>query len=167
MFSEFTKNFLEWIKLKPRHLISLFAVSVLLLFLPQHILGLVALDSPVTNYRWIVGIVCIYSGISLLTDILIKLYMWVYRKFKIREKYINLYRELDHLSPEEKSIIREFISKETKTLYLDKESGVVGSLELSKIIYSGSSIGTDLNSWPYNLQPWAWEYIHKNPKVIE
>lgn len=86
-------------------------------------------------------------------------------KKEINEVYKYL---LSNLSKDEKSILKEYIDKDTKTNYYSKFSGVVGGLEKSKILYISSNIGQGPGAmFPFNIQLWAWEMLKKNPKYLE
>jgi len=54
---------------------------------------------------------------------------------------------------------------QTKTQYLDLENGVVRGLELDIVIYKASNIG-QINTWAYNIQPWAWDYLNEHPESL-
>jgi len=84
---------------------------------------------------------------------------------EINEAYEYL---LSNLSKDEKKILKEYIDKDTKTNYYSKFDGVVGGLEKSKILYISSELGQGPNAmFPFNIQPWAWEMLKKNPKYLE
>ena len=84
---------------------------------------------------------------------------------KINEAYKYL---LSNLSKDEKRILKEYIDKDTKTNYYSKFDGVVGGLEKSKVLYVSSNLGQGPGAmFPFNIQPWAWEMLKKNPKYLE
>lgn len=74
---------------------------------------------------------------------------------------------LRKLTPEEKRVLVEFILFESKTQVLDIRSGVTKALEHTSIIYRSANVGTLLGGFAYNLQPWAWEELNSNPKLLE
>lgn len=44
---------------------------------------------------------------------------------------------------------------------------VVLGLETEKIIYRASSLSSYYTNFPYNIQPWAWEYLNQHPDLLE
>jgi hypothetical protein len=44
--------------------------------------------------------------------------------------------------------------------------GMVGGLQAERIIYRASSLGQSFDYFAYNIQPWAWEYLNKNRKLL-
>jgi len=43
--------------------------------------------------------------------------------------------------------------------------GRVGGLEAEGIIFRSSNVG-NIESWAYNLQPWAWDYLSAHPELL-
>ncbi len=73
------------------------------------------------------------------------------------------------LTEEEKAILRLFIVGKTSSVNLSIKNGVVLGLQQKKIIIKLGIVGTDAlrMSFPFNIQPWAWEYFNKNPQLID
>ncbi|MBU2802589.1 hypothetical protein HFV02_10085, partial [Acidithiobacillus caldus] len=55
----------------------------------------------------------------------------------------------------------------TRSCTLNNASGVVGGLVAEEIIYRSSSMGQFGAYFSYNIQPWAWDYLRKNPHLID
>jgi hypothetical protein len=77
-----------------------------------------------------------------------------------------LQNRLHSLSKSEKNVLRGYITKNTKSLVLSYMDGVANGLELTRIIYRSSTLGSD-SGFAYNIQPWAWEYLKKNPDLLK
>jgi len=74
-------------------------------------------------------------------------------------------RHLYELTPEEKSILGEYIEHQTIALDLCPQNGVVAELVHYKILRCAVRMGTT-HSFSYNIQPWAMEYLNKNRELL-
>ena len=155
----------EWIKLSPRYLLPLLLFTGFVLFAPSSVLSAFGLVGFVSDYRPWFGAAFLLSATLLISAAIAACYGRVirWRRQAQREKYMR--RRLHHLSEPEKEILRGYIEWSTRTRYLPMHDGVVGGLEVEHIIFRSSNFG-DLASWAYNVQPWAWEYLNENPKLL-
>ena len=39
-------------------------------------------------------------------------------------------------------------------------------MEAERVLLCASSLGPSFDHFAYNIQPWAWEYLNKNPKLL-
>lgn len=76
-----------------------------------------------------------------------------------------MHARLYELTPEEKNILLEYMRNDTRTRYFELSDGRLTELIYNKILYRASNVG-DLTEWPVNIQPWAWDFIHKHQKEI-
>ena len=74
---------------------------------------------------------------------------------------------LRNLTPKECEILKQYIQKNTRTQYLDLTDGIVAGLEHNKILYQARNISAGDTTFAYNMQPVAWNYLKKNPDVLE
>jgi len=74
---------------------------------------------------------------------------------------------LHNLKPVEKAFLSPYVIDDENTRYFKIEDGVLRALEKKKIIYKSSSVGDLMSGWAYNIQPWAKEYLVKNPHLLE
>ena len=74
---------------------------------------------------------------------------------------------LASLTPAERTILRGFISKNTRTQQLSFEDGVVKGLQAVGVLIRASQIlsGPSLHT-AYNLQPWAWSWLKMHPELV-
>lgn len=75
-------------------------------------------------------------------------------------------RRLHDLTPEEKTILRRYVSGNTRTVKLPLSSGIASGLISAQIIYTSASIGDMLHGFAHNIQPWAWRYLKKHPSLL-
>jgi hypothetical protein len=46
--------------------------------------------------------------------------------------------------------------------------GAIGGLKRNGIVFQAANISTPGSmSFPYNIQPWAWNYLHKHPDLLD
>ena len=157
---------LEAIKLPPKYLVPICLASGFLLFGKPSYVALLGLDSFVDSYRPWIGLVFILSLPLLLLEVLQRIWSWLSRKYKnIKSRFAARHR-LEHLTQEEKEILREYIFNQSKTQVLDLADGVVQGLVHAKIIDQASPLGSLADGFAYNIQPWAWNYLNKNKHLL-
>lgn len=127
-------------------------------------LGLVQLRD---QYRAYVGLAFIASSALLFAQALAagaQMTRRAYRRRRMRESD----RELLHtLTPDEKAYLLPFVIGGQNTLYFRAQDGVAGGLVAKKILYNSSSLGSMLSGFAHNLQPWARDYLEKNPHLLD
>ena len=161
----FTK-FIEWIKLKPLYLFALAVLSGLLLFLPETILINIGINQITTQYQQWIGILFVFSfifwGVYIIDEARKIIISWWKNKkiMKQRQKYLK------NLTKEEKEILHAYIHKNTKTNYYKLDNGIVSGLVHNEILYL-STQAFHPSSVPYNMQPWAWEYLNENTELLK
>ena len=142
--------------------ISVTCGLAIFLFSPDNIIN----DFGLLEYR---GHVKPYFGIFLIVCIVIIIYNFIlFIKNKLDE-YIRRKR-LYNLTADEKNILAGYIKNKTRTCYLNYSNGVVKGLEHETIIYRSSDINSSyhgLMAFPYNIQPWAWDYLNNNPNLLD
>jgi hypothetical protein len=148
-----------------------FAVSLAtaaVLFLPSDVLPRLGLDKVVSDYRPVIGAaflvsvcICLASTFAALGKFI---WPWIAQGYTIHRGR----RRLRNLNAEEKSILSYYIEKQTRGQYLSIASGVVKVLEIEHILFRASALGLpgSLNDFSYAIQPWAWEYLNKHPKLL-
>lgn len=76
-------------------------------------------------------------------------------------------RELHALTEEEKSYLRPFIENQTRSRAFNLNDGIAMGLQQRKIIIRASNLGIPGGySFPFQIQPWAWEYLNKHPELV-
>lgn len=158
---------IEWLKLSPKYLFSVAVVSGALLFGPDLFLKRLGLDLFIADYRKYIGVV--FLGVNVL--LFAHIFSFTYSYFsKIVENILFLQKRrkrLHSLTDEEKSILSGYISNNTRSQDFECTNGVVLGLEMEKIIFRVSDLSSYFTNFPYNIQPWAWEYLKKNPELLK
>jgi hypothetical protein len=156
----------EWIKLSPRHLLPLSLFTGFVLFAPQRWLAVFGLVGFVAEWRPYFGAAFLLSTALLLSAAIVAGYGWVKQKREEVALLRSRRERLHHLSEPEKDILRGYIEDQTRTQYLPMHDGVVGGLQAERIIFRASSLSRGWDEFAYNIQPWAWEYLNKHPKLL-
>lgn len=74
---------------------------------------------------------------------------------------------LHNLTPEEKGYLAPFIIGNQNTVYVGMEDGIMAGLQVKGITYLAANIGSWLDGFAFNLQPWAREYLKEHPELLE
>jgi hypothetical protein len=145
-----------------RYLIGIFAATGTLLFF----CGRLGVCTWVEQIRgWLLA-AFIFSGVVLLTYPASGVYKWIAayvqdtRVMHLGKKYLK------KLNPAERAICKGFVDTKGNPVLHNPKNGATASLVLKGIIYPASS------PWPngmcnFNIQPWALEYLKKQPKLLE
>lgn len=113
-----------------------------------------------------------YLGVALLLCIAIAIASGIgvgVRKYNDYRFLLAGKKRLHRLTIEEKQILRGYIEGQTRTRYLDVNSGVVNGLAGESIIYRASSLSNPnagLMAFAYNIQPWAWAYLNDHRDLL-
>ena len=74
---------------------------------------------------------------------------------------------LDSLSNDEKELLSSYINKGTKTRYFHPSDGIVGGLGEAYILFRASEIKNFVDNYPFNIRPWAWNYLRENKHLLD
>ncbi|MFN0157244.1 MAG: super-infection exclusion protein B [Bacteroidota bacterium] len=74
-------------------------------------------------------------------------------------------RLLENLSGMEKQLLREYISRDVKTLTLNTDSMTIKSLKMNGILLATTS--TYDYEAQYTISNWAWDMLRLNPRLLE
>ena len=75
---------------------------------------------------------------------------------------------LENLSKDEKELLREYIDNDTKTRNFSYRNGVAMGLKSCNILFISSNLSRGPRlMFPFNIQPWAWEMLKRNPKYLK
>ena len=167
MDSTWVSNVLAWIKQPIPYLLSFGFVLGLLIFGPGWIARDLGVNQVVSQYRWALGIGFIITFIAIMAALLslaerhiidyVSNRLWLRRKAK----------RMHDLTPQEKQILRVFFENNTRSCSLNVANGVVGGLVAEEIIYRSANISQGGTVFSHNIQPWAWDYLRKNPHLID
>lgn len=160
-------KFIQWIKLSPKYLFALVVVLGITLFFPK-ITDLLGFTSLVDNFRPWIGLLFLLFLFLLISHGFFPLYEFAKKGAEKRKRKRTIVKRLQSLTRDEKALLREYISKDTRTNYHRLDDGVVAGLTNEKIIYLASQAGGAgfSNRWPFNITSIAWDYLKVHPEVL-
>lgn len=148
------------IKLPLSFIVTLNVVLAILLFSPEKLSKILAIDEVVKSYRNYLGPSFILSFSFLITKILVgKINKRIL--LKKRDEFLNV------LTSEEKGYLAVFIHEGKNTICCALGDGIAGGLLSKGVTYKASNIVNVLDGDSFNLQPWARKYLNKNPHLLE
>jgi len=160
----------EWLSLEVVPLLGILLFTSFLLFLPTVALEKLNLAEFKNTYSTYFGLGLIFSS-ALLIALTLNAFWRVFLSHWLKD-IANVYfykKEVKNLTDEEKAILNYFIKGKTRSASLSITDGVVLGLETRKIIVRVGNVGTCAMSmsFPFNIQPWAWGFLNKNPHLLE
>lgn len=161
------KQVFDWLKLSGKQAFILCVISSIILFSGDELLSILALVEAKKNLQIWIGLVWLISVSVLLAEIIFPAYNWVSRKIKLYFNLKKYQRRLHDLTVEEKELLSEYIDRNTRTTSIKYSNGVAKELESAMIIRRASNMAHYHDVFPYNIQPWAWEYLTKNPDLLK
>jgi len=164
---DWIKSILEFLKLTPKNITPILLISSLLLFSPKEWLIFFKLFNLKEQYHFIISIVFLFSSVILLNYIIFKFFSLVrnfFFRLKVKKK---IYKRLENLTEDEKQILRYYIAKNTRANTLRCDDGTVRGLEADFIIFRSSNMGNVIEGFAYNINDFAWDYLHKNYHLLE
>jgi len=165
--SEFWTKVIEWIKQPPRVVAAIALACAIILFSPEKTQEAIHVTPILKTIGPYIGIVLVLACTLLATTVVSSSYSWSQKwilRFRVKRRRVQ---SLSDLTAQEKDILRHYILKRTKTQVLPLENGVVAGLEAEQIIVRATTISRSGTNFAYNIQPWAWEHLNKNPNLIE
>lgn len=165
------ENLLSWVK-TPKHLAwPLVIVSALLLWGPDNFKSGLGLETFIKEYRKWLGVVFLFFlvvGLQPLGPLFMRKVNDVYSRLKGERKAVV---KLKDLTPSEKEILRYYLEKYTRTQDLSIQNGDVSKLISNGFIYRASQVSyggmRGSFTFPVNITDWTWNYIRKNPSVLD
>ena len=156
----------NWLKLAPSVAWSFVVLIGMMLWGPDWFRSGLGLEAFITEYRNYLGMFFLLSLIGGLTPI------WRVVGKKVCEiQFVHFGKKrLKDLTPDEKAILNGFIAQNTKTQKLNTSDGVAMGLAKESIIYQSTRTGHPTPGgavFGYNIQPWAWKFLRKNPHLLE
>lgn len=160
------KQVFDWLKLSGKQAFILCAITSILLFSGDELLSKLALVEAKHNLQIWIGLVWLLSVSILLAEIVFPAFKWAVQKIKRHFNLKKYQQRLHNLTIEEKALLSEYIDRNTRTTSIECSNGVAKELESAMVIRRASNMAHYHDVFPYNIQPWAWEYLTKNPGLL-
>jgi len=74
---------------------------------------------------------------------------------------------LRNLSSNEKEVLNEYVNSNTTTQLFECTNGTVLGLEYKGILFQASINSDNGYFYPYNIQPWALNYLKRNKQLLK
>ncbi|WP_298190262.1 super-infection exclusion protein B [uncultured Pseudomonas sp.] len=150
-------------KIPAAFLVAILFVLGLILFLPENYAQILAVDGFRNEFRVYLGPAFLLV-ISFCSARVFTFFMQGYnqrKNTKIRQK------SLHNLTPEEKGYLIPYIKDQQNTVHVGMDDGIMAGLRSKDITYLAANVGDLLNGFAFNLQPWARQYLEKNPQFLD
>ncbi len=157
---------LQWFKPRPSLYFAVALASGLLLFSPAGLSKVLALDPILQSYGPWVGAAFLLSVALLVAHGLAWLFTSRSSPLRMWWHFRRRRGSLKDLSPEEKEILRLYLTGDTVSHSFEIHDGVVSSLVQKRILWRASEIASSYTTFPFNIQPWARKYLRKRPDVL-
>ncbi|MDB9952014.1 superinfection exclusion B family protein [Porticoccaceae bacterium] len=150
-------------KIPAAFLVAIVSVLGLILFLPEEYAKTLAVDGFRIEYRVFLGPALLLT-VSFCAARVFNFFIQVYRQ---KQALKRLQEALHSLTPEEKGYLIPYIEGKQNTVNVGMDDGVMAGLRSKGIIYLAANMGDLLNGFAFNLQPWARDYLEKNPHLLD
>jgi hypothetical protein len=161
------KQVFDWLKLSGKQAFILCVITSIMLFTGDELLSKLALVEAKKSLQIWIGLVWLMSVSILLAEIIFPTFKWILQKIKRHFNLKEYQQRLHDLTIEEKELLSEYIDKNTRTTSIEYSNGVAKELESAMVIRRASNLSHYHNMFPYNIQPWAWDYLTKNPQLLK
>lgn len=152
-----------FIKIPAAFLVAIISVLGLILFLPEGYSKTLAVDGFRNEYRVFLGPAFLLT----LSFCAARLFHFLMQGYRQRQTLKKRQAVLHNLTPEEKGYLIAYIEEQQNTVYVGMDDGVMAGLRAKGITYLAASMGDMRNGFAFNLQPWAREYLDKNPNFLD
>lgn len=150
-------------KIPVAFLAAIVSVLGLILFLPEDFAQILAVDSFRNEYRVFLGPVFLLT----LSFCAARIFTFLSRGYRKRQNLNKRKEALHNLTPEEKGYLIPYIEGQKNTVNVGMNDGVMAGLRSNGITYLAANMGSSINGFAFNLQPWAREYLKKNTHLLD
>ena len=156
---------MEIIKLSPKYLFGVSVVSGMLLFANVKFINILGMGDFLQDYKKYLGIIFLISLIFTINELVINGVKNVKKKYETYTTKKWREKRLKKLTADEKAILNRYISNQTRTCTFSIDNGMVKEFVIYQILFRSSNIGS-MYGFPYNIQPWAWDYLNKHKELL-
>ncbi len=161
------KQVFDWLKFSGKQAFIMCVISTLMLFSSEEVLDKLGLINARDSLQLWIGLVWLLSVSILGAEILYPIYKWISQRVTWYFNVKHYQKRLHVLTDGEKRLLAQYIDGNTRTISVKYSDGVAKELESSVVIRRASMVAHYHDVFPYNIQPWAWEYLTKNPQLLK
>jgi len=158
---------LDSLKLTPRVLLGVALGTGFLIVAPVRLVTTLGMSALLTSYRGWIGGAFVISSALLLGHGVSAISAFIARRWTEHLKLKRMQRALEKLSPPEQAVLAEYFTNGTTTRHFEISDGIVNGLVVKRILYRSSNIASYFTAFPFNVQPWVWEYLREHPSLID
>lgn len=149
-------------KIPAAFLVAIACALGIVLFASDKVAVTLAVDGFRNAYRVFLG----PAFILVVAFLVARICMHVLRVLRSRKTSKLRLEMLHKLTPEEKGYLVQYIHHGANSIYVGMDDGVMGGLQAKGITYRAANMGSVLQGFAFNLQPWAREYLEGNPTLL-
>ncbi|MFK3660043.1 superinfection exclusion B family protein [Scandinavium sp. NPDC088450] len=135
----------------------------LILFLPESLAAKVAVDGFRKEYRNFIGPAFLLA----VSFLVARVYQFFHDLYGDRQRQKVRISYLEKLTPEEKGYLWSYIIDGENSLMCGPDDGVMGGLVAKRITYRAANVGSMIDGFAFNLQPWAREHLQSNTHLLD
>ncbi|BDR13791.1 superinfection exclusion B family protein [Vibrio sp. STUT-A11] len=160
------KQIIDWVKLSGKQAFILSVITSILLFSNDEVLGKLGVSEAIGSWQIWIGLVWLVSVAILAAEIVFPVYGFVAQRVTWYFNLKGYQKRLHQLTVGEKEVLLQYINQNTRTISLNYSDGVANELESARIIRRASNLAHYHDVFPFNIQPWAWDYLSKHPELL-
>lgn len=174
---KFLGNLSDWSNYSPRILFALTFICGVFLFGRSEFFTIIGLEVIQTKFRPYFGLGFLLFGSLFLSFPIVEAAKWIYKQGKEKFEHRKIERNYENLliilTERQKSVLRSFMKKKTRTMQLNYEDGEVCELVNAQILYlPGDTIFFDRHKLDgmytdFNLQPMVFNILKKRPELLD
>lgn len=149
-----------------RFMFVLFALTLLILLLPERVWMSLEVGDSIQHYRLLVVLVCGFTGLFWLSYPIFGACRVAGMAVSGIGFRIVVRNHLRHLAPDEKIVLRDFFY-EGRTRSLDETQGVTHNLVRARILYQSSPFRNVTGGFAHTINSDALEYLKKHPDLLK
>jgi hypothetical protein len=159
----------DWLTMGAVPLAGLALAAAVALFIPASLLDALGLSALVKDYRHYLGATLVVATSLLICTGGKGIWDAVLKPLLKETLAIRAYRkEMHALTEEEKDYLRPYLDQQTRSQCFALNDGIAMGLQSRKIIIRASNLGMPGYGFmfPFQIQPWAWEYLNRHPELV-
>lgn len=157
-------SIVEYVRKVPlAFVIAVLSSLSLILFAPDQYAKILSIDTFRDQYRVFLG----PAFILFFAFTIAKIYTAFADAYAQRSNVKTRRKTLHSLTPEEKGYLVQYIHKRANSIYVGMDDGIMAGLQRKGITYRAANMGSLVDGFAFNLQPWAREYLESNPNLLD
>lgn len=158
---------IEWLKLKPQYMLPISLTTGVITLGPPTLLHALHLEGIAKTYpAWFGGAFLLSTALLVSHGAFLGVGTATRHCRAKKAQKLRIDR-LHKLTDAEKAVLRGYFDEGTPTQHLRMSDGIAGHLEGFRILFRSSDVSVHQDLFPYNLHPWAREYLSLHPELLQ